>query len=194
MIDTRSGIRTIGGYFKKMSKNSVKSQSSEPTPFVNFDAPKFTARTPTTTVLEQTEPRDVIGNFICYEYQHTLQDVERQLTPRQAVNETMQAVLEKDQKAVMKMHITKIDFWTMNILVEQNYEACRREVQCPSKLPFTTIQHPDQMLSKGSRENALYMIAKRQQDQCEQFNTGCEHDPLKFEQLSAITLTRSTCN
>ncbi|KAA6361505.1 MAG: hypothetical protein EZS28_042967, partial [Streblomastix strix] len=47
-----------------MSKNSVKPKLSEPELFVNFDAPKFTSRTPVMTAVEQPEMGDKIGKFL----------------------------------------------------------------------------------------------------------------------------------
>ncbi|KAA6354603.1 MAG: hypothetical protein EZS28_049869, partial [Streblomastix strix] len=40
----------------------------------------------------------------------------------------------------------EIDFWATNILDEQNGEARRREIQCPSLLPVTSVPVPDEVL------------------------------------------------
>ncbi|KAA6330004.1 MAG: hypothetical protein EZS28_053548, partial [Streblomastix strix] len=40
----------------------------------------------------------------------------------------------------------EIDFWATNILDEQNGEARRREIQCPSLLPVTSVSVPDEVL------------------------------------------------
>ncbi|KAA6356765.1 MAG: hypothetical protein EZS28_047707, partial [Streblomastix strix] len=76
-----------------MSKNSVKLEPSEPGLFVYIDPPKFTAMTPVTTSVEQPAMGDEIGKFLQAELQPTLQDIERQLTPRQAVSERTQMLM-----------------------------------------------------------------------------------------------------
>ncbi|KAA6400874.1 MAG: hypothetical protein EZS28_003595, partial [Streblomastix strix] len=78
-----------------MSKNSIKPEPSEPGLLVNFDQPTFTARTPVTTTVEQQELGDEIGKFLQSEQQPTLHNIERHLTPRQAVSERIQALMTK---------------------------------------------------------------------------------------------------
>ncbi|KAA6371108.1 MAG: hypothetical protein EZS28_033366 [Streblomastix strix] len=41
---------------------------------------------------------------------------------------------------------SEIDFWATNILDEQNGEARRREIQCLSLLPVTSVLVPDNVL------------------------------------------------
>ncbi|KAA6355794.1 MAG: hypothetical protein EZS28_048679 [Streblomastix strix] len=83
-----------------MSKNSVKPEPSEPELFVDFETPKFTTKTPVTTVNEQPEMGDEIGKFLQSELQPTLQDIERQLTPWQTVIERTQALMTKVLEAM----------------------------------------------------------------------------------------------
>ncbi|KAA6358612.1 MAG: hypothetical protein EZS28_045861, partial [Streblomastix strix] len=44
------------------------------------------------------------------------------------------------------VQVNEIDFWATNILDEQNGEARRREIQCPSLLPVTSVPVPDEVL------------------------------------------------
>ncbi|KAA6370075.1 MAG: hypothetical protein EZS28_034400, partial [Streblomastix strix] len=129
-----------------MSKNSIKPEPSEPGLFVNFDAPKFTTKTPVATVIEQPEMGDEIGKFLQVELHPTLQDIERQLSPRQAVSERTQTLMAKVLEAMTGVHANEIDFWATNILDEQNGEARRREIQCPSLQPVTSVPVPDEVL------------------------------------------------
>ncbi|KAA6369964.1 MAG: hypothetical protein EZS28_034509 [Streblomastix strix] len=129
-----------------MSKNSIKPEPSEPGLFVNFDTPKFTTKIPVATAVEQPEMVDEIGKFLQAELQPTLQDIERQLTPRQAVSERTQMVMAKVLEAMTGVQANEIDFWATNILDEQNGEARRREIQCPSLLPVTSTPVPDEVL------------------------------------------------
>ncbi|KAA6359601.1 MAG: hypothetical protein EZS28_044872, partial [Streblomastix strix] len=134
------------GHFSKMSKNSIKPEPSEPGLFVNFETPKFTTKTPVATAVEQPEMGVEIGKFLQAELQPTLQDIERQLTPRQAVSERTQMVMAKVLEAMTGVQANEIDFWATNILDEQNGEARRREIQCPSLLPVTSVPVPDEVL------------------------------------------------
>ncbi|KAA6356877.1 MAG: hypothetical protein EZS28_047595, partial [Streblomastix strix] len=111
-----------------MSKNSIKPEPSGPGLFVNFDPPKFTAKTSVATAIEQPEMGDEIGKFLQAELQPTLQDIERQLTPRQAVSERTQTLMAKVLEAMTGVQANEIDFWATNILDEQNGEARRREI------------------------------------------------------------------
>ncbi|KAA6389246.1 MAG: hypothetical protein EZS28_015227 [Streblomastix strix] len=129
-----------------MSKNSIKPEPSEPGLFVNFDSPKFTTKTPVATAIEKPEMGDEIGKFLQSELQPTLQDIERQLTPRQAVSERTQMLMAKVSEAMTGVQASEIDFWATNILDEQNGEARRREIQCPSLLAITTV-HSEQALA-----------------------------------------------
>ncbi|KAA6401802.1 MAG: hypothetical protein EZS28_002676 [Streblomastix strix] len=96
-----------------MSKNSIKPEPSEPGLFVNFDAPKFTTKTPVGTAVEQPEIGDEIGKFLQAELQPTLQDIERQLTPRQAVSERTQMVMAKVLEAMTGVQANEIDFFKL---------------------------------------------------------------------------------
>ncbi|KAA6382907.1 MAG: hypothetical protein EZS28_021568 [Streblomastix strix] len=141
-----------------MSKNSVKPEPSEPGLFVNFDPPKFTTWTPITTTVEQPELGDEIGKFLQSEQHPTLQDIERQYTPRQAVSERTQALMAKVLEAMTGVQASEIDFWATNILDEQNGEARRREIQYPSLLPITSVPVPDEVLdSKLSPTNKILL-------------------------------------
>lgn len=44
----------------------------------------------------------------------------------------------------------EIDFWETNILDEQNGEARRRKIQCPSLLSITSVPVPDEVLDSKS--------------------------------------------
>ncbi|KAA6399545.1 MAG: hypothetical protein EZS28_004934 [Streblomastix strix] len=99
-----------------MQKNSEKPEPPEPGLFVNFDPPKFTARTPVTTTVEQQELGDEVGKFLYSKQQPTLQDIERQLTPWQAVCQRTQALMTKVVQAITGVQTSEIDFWVMNIL------------------------------------------------------------------------------
>ncbi|KAA6382258.1 MAG: hypothetical protein EZS28_022215 [Streblomastix strix] len=129
-----------------MSKNSIKPEPSEPGLFMNFDSPKFITKTPVTTINELQEKGDEIGNFLQSELQLMLQDIERQLTPKQAVSERTKMLIAKVQQAMISVYANEIDFWAKNILVEQNGQYRRREIQCPSLLPITSVQVPDEVL------------------------------------------------
>ncbi|KAA6381720.1 MAG: hypothetical protein EZS28_022752, partial [Streblomastix strix] len=120
MVGSRTGIRPMGGHFQKMSMNSIKPEPSEPGLFVNFDPPKFTTKTPVATINMQPEMGDKIGKFLQSELQPTLQDIQRQLTPRQAVSERTQELMANFLKAMTGVQASEIDFWATNILDEQN--------------------------------------------------------------------------
>ncbi|KAA6390572.1 MAG: hypothetical protein EZS28_013904 [Streblomastix strix] len=89
---------------------------------------------------------DEIGKFLQAELQPTLQDIERQLTPRQAISERTQMVMAKVSEAMTGVQANEIDFWATNILDEQNGEARRREIRCPSLLHVTSVSVPDEVL------------------------------------------------
>ncbi|KAA6377271.1 MAG: hypothetical protein EZS28_027201 [Streblomastix strix] len=129
-----------------MSKNSIKPELSESGLFVNFDTPKFTTKTPVATAVEQPEMGDEIGKFLQAELQPTLQDIERQLTPKLAISERTQMLLAKVLEAMTGVQANEIDFRATNILDEQNGEARRREMQCPLPLPVTSVPVPDEVL------------------------------------------------
>ncbi|KAA6383878.1 MAG: hypothetical protein EZS28_020595, partial [Streblomastix strix] len=128
-----------------MSKNSIKPEPTELGLFVNFDTPKFTTKTPVATAVEQLEKGDEIGKFLQSELQPTLQDIERQLTPGQAVSGRTQTPMANVLEAMTGVQASEIDFWATNILDEQNGEARRREIQCPSLLPITSVPVPDEV-------------------------------------------------
>ncbi|KAA6367162.1 MAG: hypothetical protein EZS28_037310, partial [Streblomastix strix] len=144
-----------------MSKNSIKPEPSEPGLFVNFDPPKFTVRTPVTTTVEQLELGDKIGKFLQSEQQQTLQDIERQLIPMQAVSERTQALMAKVLQAMTGVQASEIDFLTTNILDEQNGEARRREIQCPQLLPITSVPVQDEVLD--SKRSPIDKILQSEQ-------------------------------
>ncbi|KAA6368162.1 MAG: hypothetical protein EZS28_036312 [Streblomastix strix] len=128
-----------------MSKNSIKPEHSEPGLFVNFDTPTFTTKTPVATAVGQPEMGDEIGRFLIAELQPTLQDIERKLTPRQAVSERTQTLMAKVLEAMTGVQANENDFWATNILDEQNGEARKREKQFPSLLPVTSVPVPDEV-------------------------------------------------
>ncbi|KAA6359399.1 MAG: hypothetical protein EZS28_045074, partial [Streblomastix strix] len=119
---------------------------SQPRLFVNFDTPKFTTKTPVATAVEQQEMGDEIGKFLQSELQPTLQDIERQLTLRQTVSERTQLLMAKVLEAMTGVQASEIDLWATNILDKKNGEARRREIQCPSLLPVTSVPVPDEVL------------------------------------------------
>ncbi|KAA6380049.1 MAG: hypothetical protein EZS28_024423 [Streblomastix strix] len=161
MVGSRTGIRPMGWPFFKMLKNSIKPELSEPGLFVNFDPPKFTTKTPVATTIEQPEMGDEIGKFLQAELQPTLQDIEQQLKPKEAVNERTQMLMAKVLEAMTGVQANEIDFWATNILDEQNGEARRREIQCPSLLLITSVPVPDKVLD--AKRSQIDMIL-----QCEQ--------------------------
>ncbi|KAA6383114.1 MAG: hypothetical protein EZS28_021355, partial [Streblomastix strix] len=129
-----------------MSKNSIKPEPSEQGLFVNFDTPKLTTKTPVATAVEQTEMGDEIGKFLQVSLQPTLQDIKRQLTLKQAVSEKTQTLMAKVLVAMTGVQMKEIDFWDTNIPDQQNGEARRREIQCPSLLPAKSVPVPDEVL------------------------------------------------
>ncbi|KAA6389601.1 MAG: hypothetical protein EZS28_014870 [Streblomastix strix] len=129
-----------------MPQNSIKPEPSEPGLFVNFDPPKFVAKAPVATAFEQPEMGVEIVKFLQAELQPTLQDIERQLTPRQAVSGRTQTLMAKVLEAMTGVQANEIDFCATNILDERNGEARRREIQCPSLLPVTSLPVPDEEL------------------------------------------------
>ncbi|KAA6390957.1 MAG: hypothetical protein EZS28_013515 [Streblomastix strix] len=144
-----------------MSKNSIKPEPSEPGLFVNFETPKFTTKTPVTTAIEQPEMGDEIGKFLQAELQPTLQDIERQLSPRQAISDRTQILNAKVFGAMTGVQANEIDFWATNILDEQNGEARRREIQCTSLLPVTSVPVPDEVLD--AKRSPINMILQSEQ-------------------------------
>ncbi|KAA6337587.1 MAG: hypothetical protein EZS28_052776, partial [Streblomastix strix] len=146
MVDTRTGIRYMGRTFSQMSKNSVKPELSEQVLFENFDTPKFTTRTPVTITVEQPEQVDEIGKFLQSEQLQTLQDIEHQLTSRQAVSERRQMLMASVLQAMSGLQSSEIDFWATCILFKRNGEDRRREIQCPSLLPITSVLVKDEVL------------------------------------------------
>ncbi|KAA6371701.1 MAG: hypothetical protein EZS28_032773 [Streblomastix strix] len=133
-------------HFQKLSINSVKLVSSEQGLFMNFNTPMITARTPVTTTVEQPELVDQIGKFLQSEQQSTLKNIERQLTTRQTVSERTQILLTKVLEAMSSLQTSEINFRTTNIFDQQNGEARRREIQCPSQLPITSVPVLDEVL------------------------------------------------
>ncbi|KAA6373749.1 MAG: hypothetical protein EZS28_030724 [Streblomastix strix] len=129
-----------------MSKNSVKPELSEPGLFVNFDTPKFTTRTPVTTTVEQSEQVDEIGKFLQSEQLQALQDIEHQLSSRQAVSERRQTLMASVLQAMTGLQSSKIDFWATCILLKHNGEDRRRELQRPSLLSITSVLVKDEVL------------------------------------------------
>ncbi|KAA6370467.1 MAG: hypothetical protein EZS28_034007 [Streblomastix strix] len=124
-----------------MSKNSIKPEPSESGLFVNFDPPKFTAKKPVATAIEQPEIGDEIG--------------------KQVVSERTQTVMAKVLEAMTGVQTNEIDFWATNILDEQNGEALRREIQCPSLLPVTSVPVPDEV--QDAKRSPIYKIKQSEQ-------------------------------
>ncbi|KAA6376168.1 MAG: hypothetical protein EZS28_028304 [Streblomastix strix] len=129
-----------------MSKNSIKPEPSEPGLFVKYDTPKFITKTPVAIAVEQQEMRDEIGKFLQSELQPKLQNIERQITPRQAVCERTLTLMARVLEAMTGVQANEIDFQATNIPDEQIGEARRREIQCPSLLPITSVPVPDEIL------------------------------------------------
>ncbi|KAA6378069.1 MAG: hypothetical protein EZS28_026405 [Streblomastix strix] len=111
-----------------MPKNPVQPEPSELELSVNFDTQNFTVRTPTTVVVEQSEPKDGNRKFFQSEHQPTLHDIERQVTSKQTISERSQTIMAKLLKVITRTYITEIDFSTTNIQDEQNGEADRKEI------------------------------------------------------------------
>ncbi|KAA6359599.1 MAG: hypothetical protein EZS28_044875, partial [Streblomastix strix] len=103
-------------------------------------------KTPVTTAIDQPGMGGQICKFFQFELQPTLQDIERQLTPRQVVSERAQALIAKVLEAMTGVQASEIDFWATNILDEQNGEALRRQIQCLSQLLITSVSIPDEVL------------------------------------------------
>ncbi|KAA6368287.1 MAG: hypothetical protein EZS28_036187 [Streblomastix strix] len=122
-----------------MSKNSVKPEPSEPGLFVNFDTPKFTAKTPVTTISKQSEFGDEVVKFLQSEQQSTLQNIQHWLTPRLAVSKRTQVLMAKVFEAMTSVQASEIDLLAKNILDEQNGEARRHEIQCKSLIPIMSM-------------------------------------------------------
>ncbi|KAA6382212.1 MAG: hypothetical protein EZS28_022263 [Streblomastix strix] len=80
-----------------------------------------------------------------------------------AVSERTQAFLAKVLEGMTSVQPSEIDFWAMNILDEQNGEARRREMQCPSLLPITLVPIPDQVLD--SKRTMIDKILQSEQAQ-----------------------------
>ncbi|KAA6394264.1 MAG: hypothetical protein EZS28_010208 [Streblomastix strix] len=155
---------------------------------------------------------DEIGKFLQAKLQPTLQDIERQLTPRQAVSERTQTLMVKVLEAKTSVQANEIDFWATNILDERNGEARRREIQCPSLLPVTLVPFPDEVLKakrcsidknlQSEQALALYnfrigegMLAhftERKRNQRELLQPRYEFNNLALEQRSRIAHAVST--
>ncbi|KAA6356656.1 MAG: hypothetical protein EZS28_047817, partial [Streblomastix strix] len=133
-----------------MSKNSVKPEPSEPELFVNFDTPKFATKALVATAVEQPEMGNEIGKFLQAELQPTLQDIEHQLTLRQAVSERTQMLMVKVLEAMTGAQASEIDFWATNILDEQNGEAQRRQIQYLSLLHITSVPVPNENQTRSA--------------------------------------------
>ncbi|KAA6399950.1 MAG: hypothetical protein EZS28_004522 [Streblomastix strix] len=151
----------LGSHFQKMSKNSIKSEQSEPRLFVNIDPPKFTTWIHVATAVEQPEMGDEIGKFHQSELQPKLQDIERQLTLRQTVSERTQMLMQKVLEVMTGAQANEIDFWATNILGEQNGEARRRQIQCPSLLHITSELISDEVLD--SKCSPIYKLLPNEQ-------------------------------
>ncbi|KAA6383278.1 MAG: hypothetical protein EZS28_021196 [Streblomastix strix] len=136
-----------------MLKNSIQSELSEPGLFVIFDAPKFTARTPVATISEQPVMGDDFGKFIQFEQQPALQDIEKQLSLMQAVSQRTQMLTANVLLAMTSVQLSEIDFWSTNILDQQNNEARKREIQCSSILLISSIRISDEMLNSKRNPN-----------------------------------------
>ncbi|KAA6399756.1 MAG: hypothetical protein EZS28_004705 [Streblomastix strix] len=89
---------------------------------------------------------DETRKFLQAELQPTLQNIEQQLTPRQAFSGRTQTLMVKVLETVTGVQANEIDFWATNILYEQNGEARRREIQCPSLLSAISIPVPNEVL------------------------------------------------
>ncbi|KAA6384494.1 MAG: hypothetical protein EZS28_019974, partial [Streblomastix strix] len=139
-------IRSMGLPFSKQSTIPVKHKPVELALPENFDKPKINARTPTATAVEQQDPRKEIGKFLQSQYQLTLQDIERQLTPGQSISEKTQAHLAKALTAITVMRTSEIDFRARKLSRLQNFEARRRDIQCPPLLSITTVMQPIEVL------------------------------------------------
>ncbi|KAA6368224.1 MAG: hypothetical protein EZS28_036250 [Streblomastix strix] len=158
MVGARTDIRSVGWPFSKMSKNSIKPDSSDPGLFVNFDLPKFTTRTSATTTVEQPELRNKIRKFLQYVQQPTLQDIEHWLTPRLAVSQRTQELKAKVLQAMSGVCASEINLYATNILAEQIAEAWRREIQCPSILPIISepvTKRSTRLKAKSEQQNLL---------------------------------------
>ncbi|KAA6401186.1 MAG: hypothetical protein EZS28_003292 [Streblomastix strix] len=104
---------------------------------------------------------DEIGKFHQSELQPTLQDIERQLTSRQAVSERTQTLLAKVLEEMTDVQASETDFWATNILYEQNGEVWRREIQCISQLSITSVPVPDEVLD--SKRSPIDKILQSEQ-------------------------------
>ncbi|KAA6389520.1 MAG: hypothetical protein EZS28_014952, partial [Streblomastix strix] len=104
---------------------------------------------------------DEIRKFLQAELQPMLQDIERQLTPMQAFNERTQTLMAKVLEVMTGVQASKIDFWATNFLEEQNGEARRLEIQCPSLLPITSVPVPDEVLD--SKRSPIDKILQSEQ-------------------------------
>ncbi|KAA6399477.1 MAG: hypothetical protein EZS28_004994 [Streblomastix strix] len=134
-------IESEGGHeeIEALLFNSFVFGQSKQELFVNFDTPKFTARTHVSTINEQLELGDEIGKFLQSVQQQMLIEIELQLTLRRAVNERTQVLLAKVLTVMSGVRTSEINLWATNIFTEQNAEAWRREIQCPSLLPITSV-------------------------------------------------------
>ncbi|KAA6366164.1 MAG: hypothetical protein EZS28_038310, partial [Streblomastix strix] len=69
-----------------MLKKPLILEPSEQGHFVNLDTSQFTTTIPTTTAVEQPNAGDETGKYLQSQLQQTLQDIERQPTPRRTVS------------------------------------------------------------------------------------------------------------
>ncbi|KAA6385954.1 MAG: hypothetical protein EZS28_018519 [Streblomastix strix] len=151
----------MGLPFSQQSKNPVKHKSIELALLENFDKPKIIARAPIATAVEQLEPRKEIAKFLQSQYQPTLQNIERQQTPRQAISEKTHVHLAKALKAIIVMHTSEIDFKARKLLGLQNCKARRREISCPPLLPITIVMQLIEVL--GSKHCPIDKILQNGQ-------------------------------
>ncbi|KAA6376255.1 MAG: hypothetical protein EZS28_028216 [Streblomastix strix] len=82
-----------------MQKILVITQTIDPVLFANMETPKFKIKTPTMTIVEQSEAGDVIRKFQQKE-QTMLLDIEYQITPAEAVSELTQIVMSRILEAI----------------------------------------------------------------------------------------------
>ncbi|KAA6396803.1 MAG: hypothetical protein EZS28_007665 [Streblomastix strix] len=69
----------------------------------------------------------------------------------EAVSERTQRLMAKVLEAITSVKASEIDLWATNILDEQNGEARRKKIQCPSLLHITSVPVPDEVLDLKRR-------------------------------------------
>ncbi|KAA6378061.1 MAG: hypothetical protein EZS28_026413 [Streblomastix strix] len=79
-------------------------------------------------------------------------------------------------EAMIGVQTSEIDFWVTNILEEQNSEARRREMRCPSLLHISSVLKPDEVLDlnrspinkifQSEQTLALHSIQNRRKNTC----------------------------